>query len=100
MEARPKELLAPDRYCFGIRLWAVVSTILVRRSMMRALTRIPLLLRLKVPTRMREIGKRDGPTLERFLRGHGRQMPRTMLRYAIRDIRAFLANDLRFLERF
>jgi len=24
----------------------------------------------------------------------------TMLRYAIRDIRAFLANDLRFLERF
>jgi 3-methyladenine DNA glycosylase AlkD len=32
---------------------------------------------------LREVGKRDQPTLEKFLGEHYRQMPRTMLRYAI-----------------
>lgn len=32
---------------------------------------------------LREIGKRDLPTLESFLKRHYRQMPRVMLRYAI-----------------
>jgi 3-methyladenine DNA glycosylase AlkD len=32
---------------------------------------------------LREVGKRDQPVLEAFLKGHGRLMPRTMLRYAI-----------------
>ncbi len=32
---------------------------------------------------LREVGKRDLPTLESFLRLHYRQMPRVMLRYAI-----------------
>jgi 3-methyladenine DNA glycosylase AlkD len=32
---------------------------------------------------LREVGKKDQPTLESFLRRHGRVMPRTALRYAI-----------------
>jgi 3-methyladenine DNA glycosylase AlkD len=32
---------------------------------------------------LREVGKRDQPTLEKFLRRHGKVMPRTTLRYAI-----------------
>lgn len=32
---------------------------------------------------LREVGKRDVKTLERFLGEHARAMPRTMLRYAI-----------------
>ncbi|MEW6027668.1 MAG: DNA alkylation repair protein [Planctomycetota bacterium] len=32
---------------------------------------------------LREVGKKDQPTLERFLKKHGPAMPRTMLRYAI-----------------
>ena len=32
---------------------------------------------------LREVGKRDQPTLERFLRRHGKVMPRTALRYSI-----------------
>jgi 3-methyladenine DNA glycosylase AlkD len=32
---------------------------------------------------LRETGKRDQPTLENFLRHHGKVMPRTTLRYAI-----------------
>jgi 3-methyladenine DNA glycosylase AlkD len=32
---------------------------------------------------LREVGKRDQPTLEAFLRQHGKVMPRTALRYAI-----------------
>jgi 3-methyladenine DNA glycosylase AlkD len=32
---------------------------------------------------LREVGKRDQPALEAFLREHYRAMPRTMLRYAI-----------------
>jgi 3-methyladenine DNA glycosylase AlkD len=32
---------------------------------------------------LREVGKKDSPTLEAFLRRHGRVMPRTALRYAI-----------------
>jgi 3-methyladenine DNA glycosylase AlkD len=32
---------------------------------------------------LREVGKRNQPTLERFLRRHGKVMPRTALRYSI-----------------
>jgi hypothetical protein len=32
---------------------------------------------------LREVGKRDQPVLEAFLRRHGPSMPRTALRYAI-----------------
>jgi 3-methyladenine DNA glycosylase AlkD len=32
---------------------------------------------------LREVGKRDQPILESFLRRHGKVMPRTALRYAI-----------------
>jgi 3-methyladenine DNA glycosylase AlkD len=45
---------------------------------------------------LREVGKRDPASLERFLRRHCRGMPRTMLRYAIERLpetrrRAYLA---------
>lgn len=48
---------------------------------------------------LREVGKRDQPTLEQFLRRHGRAMPRTMLRYAIERFpeelrRAYLKGDI------
>jgi 3-methyladenine DNA glycosylase AlkD len=48
---------------------------------------------------LREIGKRDLPALEGFLRTHCRVMPRTMLRYAIERLppearRAYLAGTV------
>lgn len=32
---------------------------------------------------LREVGKRDEPALDRFVRQHAARMPRTMLRYTI-----------------
>lgn len=48
---------------------------------------------------LREVGKRDARALESFLRRHHREMPRTMLRYAIerfgaRKRKAYLAGTL------
>jgi 3-methyladenine DNA glycosylase AlkD len=39
---------------------------------------------------LREVGKKDQPTLESFLKRHGRAMPRTALRYAIERLPAEL----------
>jgi 3-methyladenine DNA glycosylase AlkD len=49
---------------------------------------------------LREVGKRDLPSLETFLRRHHRKMPRTMLRYAIERLpkarrKAWLAGTAR-----
>lgn len=48
---------------------------------------------------LREVGKRDQPTLEQFLTRHHRAMPRTMLRYAIERFpedlrRAYLKGEI------
>ena len=43
---------------------------------------------------MRKLGKRDEPLLMRFLDRHGRDMPRTMLRYAVERLDAPLRDRL------
>jgi hypothetical protein len=49
---------------------------------------------------LREVGKRDRPRLEAFLRTHLTKLPRTTLRYAIERFpeplrKAYLRGDLR-----
>jgi 3-methyladenine DNA glycosylase AlkD len=87
----PLVLLAGSKSLWDRRISIVATHYFIRQDDFADTMRIALLLigdkedliHKAVGWMLREAGKRDQPTLEAFLRRHGKVMPRTALRYAI-----------------
>jgi 3-methyladenine DNA glycosylase AlkD len=87
----PLDRLAASRNLWERRISIVATHYFIRRNDFTDTIRIAErllgdqedLLHKAVGWMLREVGKKHPPTLEAFLRRHGKVMPRTMLRYAI-----------------
>lgn len=96
---RPRDVL--DRLARSVSVWerriAIVATLTFIRAGQHddtlRLSRVLLrdehdLIRKAVGWMLREVGKRDEPSLVRFLEDHAPEMPRVMLRYALERLGA------------
>jgi len=87
----PLDRLAESRNLWERRISIVATHYFIRRNEFTATIRIAErllgdredLIHKAVGWMLREVGKKHQPTLEAFLKRHGRVMPRTVLRYAI-----------------